>query len=124
MSSIANAKASTDAAISTGSTSRHVGLTASTSATHDTLIAASPPVPGSSRHWVAAEQRVVERDAVVREPLREPGANPGALQLAEELAVGVDPHRVIEHVEVLEHDHVALHPHHLADVRHPPRPVP
>ena len=72
---------------------------------------------------LAGEQRRVERDAVVGEPLAEARADARALEVPEELAVLVDAHAVVEEVEVLEDDHVALHAHDLADVGDAPRAV-
>src|SRR5262249_14584737 len=73
------------------------------------LRARSPPRPSASREVVTGEQRRFERDAVVGEPLGAVRSDAGRLQLAEELPVLVHPHAVVEQVQVLEHDDVALH---------------
>ena len=66
------------------------------------------------------EQRVVDLDAPVSEPLRQVGPEAGGLYLPQRAAHTVRAHPVVKHKYVLEEDHIGLHVPHLGDLGYPP----
>ena len=72
--------------------------------------------PQRAAGFCAREERRLERDAVVVELLGERRPDAGRRETAAEATLLVDAGAEVERVDVLEHDHVALHAHHLAHV--------
>ena len=73
------------------------------------------PPPGAERF--EREEFGLQRDSEVRQAVGELRSDAGRLQTAEEAAVVVDAHAVVEEVEILHHDDVALHAEHLGHLR-------
>src|SRR5919201_3066311 len=79
----------------------------------------SPPAAFRRRHEDPREQR----DPLVLELLQEVWEQPRRLQLSTRTPVLIGAGLEVEEEDVLERDHVALHPHDLGDVGDPAAPV-